>query len=224
MFLKISNLTKFIGKNLILDDITIDMDRGSIYGLRGKNGSGKTMLMRAICGLIIPTKGSITINGELLNKDISFPRSIGALIESPGFIASYSGLKNLEMLASIQKKIRTNEIMSVMSELGLDPLDKKIYKKYSLGMKQKLGIAAALMENPDIIILDEPTNALDEKGVEVLRVLLTKHKNNGALIIISCHDKEELEFLSDEIFCIENGKITNSYIVPKKEGETIEEN
>ena len=213
MYLEVKNLSKTISKAQILKDITLSMERGRIYGLRGKNGSGKTMLMRSICGLILPTSGQVIIDGEILGKDISFPRSIGALIENPGFVSNYSGYKNLEILASIQNKVGDKEIKSVMEELGLDPEDKKKFRKYSLGMKQKLGIAAAVMENPDMIILDEPINALDEKTVSVVKNILLRHKEHGALIIISCHDREELEFLSDEIFCIDTGEITRSYVV-----------
>lgn len=216
MYLEIKNICKTIGSAEILKHINLEMERGKIYGLRGKNGSGKTMLMRTICGLILPTEGEIVIDGETLGKDISFPRSIGALIENPGFIADYSGIKNLEVLASIQNHIKKEEIAACMEELGLDPNDKKKFKKYSLGMKQKLGIIAAVMENPDIIVLDEPLNALDEKTVNTVKEILLRHKARGALIIISCHDREELEFLSDEIFCIEAGEITGSYTVGKQ--------
>lgn len=216
MYLEIKNICKTIGSAEILKHINLEMERGKIYGLRGKNGSGKTMLMRTICGLILPTEGEIVIDGETLGKDISFPRSIGALIENPGFIADYSGIKNLEVLASIQNHIKKEEITACMEELGLDPNDKKKFKKYSLGMKQKLGIIAAVMENPDIIVLDEPLNALDEKTVNTVKEILLRHKARGALIIISCHDREELEFLSDEIFCIEAGEITGSYTVGKQ--------
>ena len=213
MYLEIQNLSKTISKNPILRNITIGRERGKIYGLRGKNGSGKTMLMRAICGLILPTEGSVSIDGEVLGKDISFPRSIGALIENPGFIANYSGLKNLQILAAIQNHIGQKDIEAIMEQLGLDSADPKKFKKYSLGMKQKLGIAAAVMENPDLIILDEPINALDEKSVEIVKQLLLNHKERGALIIISCHDREELEFLSDEVFCMEDGQIRDHYTV-----------
>ena len=219
MYLEIKNICKTIGSAEILKHINLEMERGKIYGLRGKNGSGKTMLMRTICGLILPTEGEIVIDGETLGKDISFPRSIGALIENPGFIADYSGMKNLEVLASIQNHIKKEDIAACMEELGLDPNDKKKFKKYSLGMKQKLGIIAAVMENPDLIILDEPLNALDEKTVNTVKEILLRHKARGALIIISCHDREELEFLSDEIFCIEAGEITGSYVVGEAQNE-----
>ena len=218
MYLQLKNICKTIGSAEILKHIDLEMEPGKIYGLRGKNGSGKTMLMRTICGLILPTEGEVIINGEKLGKDISFPRSIGALIENPGFIADYSGMKNLEVLASIQNRIGKEEIAVGMEELGLDPNDKKKFKKYSLGMKQKLGIVAAVMENPDIIVLDEPLNALDEKTVKTVKDILLRHKERGALIIISCHDREELEFLSDEVFVIEAGKITDSYTVEAPNG------
>lgn len=217
MYLEIKNLSKSISGKSILEHIDLAMDRGRIYGLRGKNGSGKTMLMRSICGLILPTEGTIRINGEILHKDISFPRSIGALIENPGFIAEYSGFKNLSTLASIKKAVTTEEIRSLMQKMELDPDDKKKFKKYSLGMKQKIGIIAAIMEQPELIVLDEPINALDEKSVNIVKELLLEQRKRGALIIISCHDKEELEFLADEVFCLENGKVIDRYLVKNED-------
>lgn len=217
MYLEIKNLSKSISGKSILEHIDLEMDRGRIYGLRGKNGSGKTMLMRSICGLILPTEGTICINGEILHKDISFPRSIGALIENPGFIAEYSGFKNLSTLASIKKAVTTEEIRSLMQKMELDPDDKKKFKKYSLGMKQKIGIIAAIMEQPELIVLDEPINALDEKSVNIVKELLLEQRKRGALIIISCHDKEELEFLADEVFCLENGKVIDRYLVKNED-------
>lgn len=221
MEIEVRNLTKRISGNLILDNINIKMTGGKIYGLKGKNGSGKTMLMRAICGLILPTEGEVIIDGQVLGKDISFPNSLGALIESPGFISNYSGFKNLKILSEIQGKIDDNKINEVLTMVGLDPKEKKKFKKYSLGMKQKLGIAAAIMEEPEIIILDEPTNALDESSVISLRKTLQKYRDAGALITISCHDSEELEFLSDEIFFMENGRL-KPYNKRQKEGDSYE--
>lgn len=191
----------------VLTDINLELDGGRVYGLKGKNGSGKTMLMRAVCGLIVPTSGTITINGEILGKDISFPRSVGILIENPSFIAGYTGMKNLQVLAMIQNRIGDEEIRRAIEMVGLDPDDKRTYKKYSLGMKQRLGIAAAIMESPDIVILDEPINALDEEGAKLVRAILKEQKERGALCIIACHDSEELNFLSDEIIEIYEGKI-----------------
>lgn len=209
MYIKIENITKTIKKTPILVDVNLEFQGGMVYGLKGKNGSGKTMLMRAICGLITPEKGTISINDEILGKNISFPRSIGVLIENPAFIGNYTGFKNLKVLASIQNKINDEQIKDALQKVGLDPDDKRSFKKYSLGMKQKLGIAAAFMENPDIIILDEPINALDESGAKQVREILREQKERGAICIIACHDSAELEFLSDEIIEIYEGKIVS---------------
>lgn len=207
MYIEIKNLTKEIKGSVVLSNINLRLEQGKIYGIRGKNGSGKTMLMRAISGLILPTEGTIDINGEILGKQISFPRSIGVLIENPSFLPDYTGFRNLKTLAEIQGKIDDDKIRAAISKVGLDPDDKKKYKKYSLGMKQRLGIACAIMEEPDIVLLDEPINALDEKGVELVRGILQELKARGAIVMVACHDREELEALSDEIFEMEAGKI-----------------
>ena len=183
MYIQLTNVSKKIKSNDILKDINLRMESGKIYGFKGKNGCGKTMLMRAISGLIVANSGTITINGEVLGKQISFPRSIGVLIENPAFIGNYTGFKNLQVLASIQKRIGDDRIREVLEEVGLEPDDKRTYRKYSLGMKQRLGIAAAVMEYPDIIILDEPINALDESGAMQVREILRKAKERGAIII-----------------------------------------
>lgn len=209
MIIELKNVTKIIKGVTILDNINITMHSGKVYGLKGKNGSGKTMLMRAIAGLI-RTKGVIDIDGKILGKDMSFPESIGVLIENPAFISNYTGFMNLKILASIQNKIGDEDIRDVLRQVQLDPDDKRTYRKYSLGMKQKLGIAAAYMERPDIIILDEPINALDEAAARQIHVILDEQKKRGALIIIACHDKEELELLADEIIEISEGKIIGS--------------
>ena len=209
MYIKITDVNKTIKKAPILRDINLEFTGGNVYGLRGKNGSGKTMLMRAICGLITPDSGIIDIDGKILGKDISFPESIGVLIENPSFIGNYTGFKNLKVLASIQNRIGDEQIRKALEDIGLDPDDKRTYRKYSLGMKQKLGIAAAVMENPDIIILDEPINALDDVSVEKVHDILEEQKKRGAVIIIACHDKEELDQLSDEIIEISDGRIIN---------------
>lgn len=206
MIIKLTNVSKTIKGAKILDGINLELTSGKVYGLKGKNGSGKTMLMRAICGLI-RTEGTIEIDGKILGKDMSFPESIGVLIENPAFINNYTGFKNLKVLASIQNRIGDEDIKKALRQVQLDPEDKRTYRKYSLGMKQKLGIAAAFMENPDIIILDEPINALDEAAAKQIHEILDEQKERGALIIIACHDKEELEMLSDEIIEISEGKI-----------------
>ena len=191
MIIKITNVSKTIRGAKILDNINLELASGKVYGLKGKNGSGKTMLMRAICGLI-RTEGTIEIDGKILGKDMSFPESIGVLIENPAFINNYTGFKNLKVLASIQNRIGDEDIRKALRQVQLDPDDKRTYRKYSLGMKQKLGIAAAFMENPDIIILDEPINALDEAAAKQIHEILDEQKKRGALIIIACHDKEDL--------------------------------
>lgn len=192
----------------VLKNINLTLESGKVIGLKGKNGSGKTMLMRAISGLILPTSGKVYINDKELGRQISFPPSIGILIENPSFISNYTGFKNLKILASIQNRISDDEIRDAIRKIGLDPDDKRTFKKYSLGMKQRLGIAAAIMERPDIVILDEPINALDEAGAGLIKGLLDELKANGSLIIIACHDTEELNYLSDEIYEIYDGEIT----------------
>lgn len=205
--IELKEVVKDIKGKRIIDHVTLHLESGKITGLKGVNGSGKTMLMRLISGLITPTSGSITINGKQLGKDITFPESVGILIENPAFLDTYSGFDNLKMLASIQNRIGEEEIRSILAKVGLDPQDKKKYRKYSLGMKQRLGIAAAVMENPDIIILDEPTNALDSDGVGMLKEILHEHRERGALLLISCHDLATLKELSDEMYLMESGAL-----------------
>ncbi|HIT90008.1 MAG TPA: ATP-binding cassette domain-containing protein [Candidatus Merdenecus merdavium] len=206
-YIKVENVTKKIHKATVLEDISLEFKSGNIYGLQGINGSGKTMLMRMILGLVHPTSGTITINNQILGKDIEFPLDVGFLIENPAFLDRYSGFDNLKMLAGIKNKIQEDEIKKYLIEVGLNPHDKKKYKKYSLGMKQRLGLAAAMMEKPEILILDEPTNALDESGIEIVKRMILKQKNQGALVIISCHDRLILEELSDKIIKLEQGRV-----------------
>lgn len=212
MQIKINNLTKKIHGTTVLDNISLEFNSNKIYGLSGKNGSGKTMLMRAISGLIRPTTGEIIIGDGILGKDFSFPPSIGVLIENPSFIPKYTGFKNLKLLASIQNKISDSEIKQTLNDVGLNPNDKRPYRKYSLGMKQRLGIACAIMERPEIILLDGPINALDESGVALIKELLLRFRDNS-IIIISCHDREELEYLSDEIFVMSEGRIIEHKLI-----------
>ena len=208
--IELKHVSKTIHKNEVLHDISFMMESGKIYGFQGVNGSGKTMLMRIIIGLIHPTNGSVEINGKVLGRELEFPESIGFLLENPAFLDRYSGYSNLKLLAEIQNNISDAEIKEVLSLVGLnEEASKKKYRKYSLGMKQRLGIAAAIMENPDIIILDEPINALDDVSVEKVHDILEEQKKRGAVIIIACHDKEELDQLSDEIIEISDGRIIN---------------
>lgn len=211
MYLEVKNATKIIDKTVVLDSVDLQLERGKIYGLKGKNGSGKTMLMKAICGLLRLTEGEIVVDGMTLGKKQEFPPSVGALIEHPGFIENYNGYRNLQILADIKNVIDEEEIRATMEAIGLDSHEKKKVKKYSLGMKQKLGIVAAIMEHPDLIVLDEPTNALDAESVQKLNILLEKEKKRNALILISSHDASELEHVADKIFVVENGKIVEEY-------------
>lgn len=203
----IQNLSKTIKKNVVIQDISMELQSGTVYGFKGINGSGKTMLMRLICGLIRPTQGEVSINGKVLGKDLSFPESVGVFLENPAFLGAYSGFQNLKLLASIKSVADDEAIRSALSRVGLRPDDHKKYRKYSLGMKQRLGIAAAIMEKPDIVILDEPTNSLDTDGVNLVKSVIKDEKKRGALVIISCHDAELLQDLSDETFLLEQGRL-----------------
>lgn len=204
MRMEVIEVSKVIRKHTVLDRVSCSMRSGKIYGIQGINGSGKTMLMRVLIGLIHPSSGKVLIDG----KELEFPKSIGFLLENPTFLDRYSGYQNLKMLASVKKIISDEEINKVLCLVGLDEeAAKKKYRKYSLGMKQRLGIAAAIMEKPDIVILDEPTNALDTSGVELVKEIVRGEKKRGALVIISCHDLAILEELSDEIIKLESGKV-----------------
>ena len=205
--IEIECFSKNIKKVSILRDINMTLKKGMIYGIQGENGSGKTMLLRAICGLIKGSSGTIKINGKIIGKDISFPEDIGILIENPAFINKYTGFKNLKLIADIQGKVKKDEIREVLKSVGLNPDDHRTYKKYSLGMKQRLGIACAVMGTPEIVLLDEPFNALDQNGIQLISDLIISLKNKNCLIIIACHDKEQLEYLSDEIFIMSDGRL-----------------
>lgn len=207
MKVELKNVSKRLNDVTVLEDISLTLEAGTIYGLKGKNGCGKTMLMRMMAGVIYPTSGTVSIDGEILHKDIATPRSIGVLIENPAFLPGYTGQRNLELLAGLTGKADRTQIAKTMNRVGLDPSDKRTYRKYSLGMKQRLGIACALMECPDLILLDEPINAIDEKGVPKIWEALQEEKQRGALIVLACHDTEELTSLADQIITIEEGKI-----------------
>lgn len=189
----ISGISKTIKGTEILKNIDLKLRGGKIYGLYGSNGSGKTMLLRAVAGLIRIDSGSIIINGKQLHKETDFPESIGVVIEPPQFWDGYTGFENLKMLASIKKQINDEAIRATLEKVGLDPGDKKTVKKYSLGMKQKLGIAQAIMESPDIILLDEPTNALDKKSTENIRGIIAEEAARGAIVVIASHVEADLD-------------------------------
>lgn len=207
MEINISNVNKNIKGVEILRDVSLKMVGGKIYGIQGVNGSGKTMLMRAICGLIRTDNGEIKINDKIIGKDLEFPESVGVLIEKPGLIDNYTAMQNLKLLADIRKKTTDQELREFLIKLKLDPDDKRKVKKFSLGMRQKVGIAQAFIDNPDLLILDEPFNALDSEAVDILKTLLKEYINEDRIIILSCHSREILEEVCDEIFKMEEGKI-----------------
>lgn len=207
----IDHVTKKIQKSTVIDDISMEIHPREITGFKGVNGSGKTMLMRLIAGLIYPTAGEVRIDGKRLGKDITFPQSIGILIENPAFLNAYSGRENLKMLASIRDLVGLARVDEVLKLVGLWENAEKKYKKYSLGMKQRLGIAAAILENPDILILDEPTNALDDSGVALVKEIIFAEKARGATVIVSCHDFSLLRAVADTVYCLDNGKLTAQY-------------
>lgn len=207
MSIHVCSYTKTIKGITVLDGITCSFEPGRVYGLQGKNGSGKTMLLRAISGLILPTSGYVSIDGKVVGEDMVFPPSIGLLIENPSFIARYTGMKNLELLATLKGKASASRIREVLEQVGLDPADKRPYRKYSLGMKQRLGIACAVMEGPDIVLLDEPLNALDPSGISCVKRVLDDMRGRGATIVVACHDADELRQISDEILTLAEGGI-----------------
>lgn len=207
MQLKLENLCKTIGKNTILDDVNLTLSSGHVYGLWGINGSGKTMLMRAMAGLIRPTSGRIAINGQALWKELSFPPSLGFMLEAPAFLDGYTGLEIIKLIAQIKNIIDETDIRNVLEQVGLDPDDKRKYRKYSLGMKQRLGIAAAIMEQPELLLLDEPTNSLDEAAVAILPPIISKLRKNGSLIVVASHDRAFLQNVSDKLFEVRAGRV-----------------
>ncbi len=207
MKLKVINYTKIIKNKVILDNVNLELESGNIYGFFGRNGSGKTMLFRAITSLIHPTEGDVLIDGKSVNHDDFDLSQVGILIEDPGFYPHLTGFENLEMLYTINNKKDSDYIKSVLDRVGLLDAAFKKYKEYSLGMRQRLRIAQAFMENQKIIILDEPTNGLDEKGIEIIYNLIQEEKNKGKLILLASHNKEDLKMLCDKIYSVREGKI-----------------
>lgn len=191
----------------VLQDITLSFDSGKIYGLVGRNGSGKTMIMKLIAGMAAPTTGTITVEGKRLGTDVDIPDSLGAIIEVPGFLGDRSGWRNLKYLASLRNEIDDDAIRHAMRLVGLDPNDKKRVGKYSLGMRQRLGIAQAIMERPHILLLDEPMNGLDNQGVEDVRQLLRQFREQGMTIVLASHHREDIDALCDEVYMLSEGKL-----------------
>ena len=203
----VSNLNLTLQKNEILKNITVEFERGKIHGLIGRNGSGKTMLMKCVCGFVKPTSGEIIVDGKRIGKDCDFPKNTGIIIETPGFIPYYSGFKNLKLLADLNKKISRGDIRKTMEQVGLDPDLKRHVRKYSLGMRQRLGLAQAIMENPDLLILDEPMNGLDKDGVADMRKYLLDLKAQGKTILIASHSAEDIDILCDTVCEMDKGEL-----------------
>ena len=202
---EIKNVSKRFGDETVVREVSLSLEPGRIYGIAGRNGSGKTVLLKCICGLLYPTAGTVTVEGKVVGKEVDYPENIGFIIETPGFLPGYSGLKNLKYLASIRGKVKEDAIRKYMELAGLNPDDKKRVGNYSLGMRQRLGIAQALMEDPDILILDEPMNALDHNGIEDMRKVLLKMKEKGKLIIIASHVRDDIDILCDEVYGMDAG-------------------
>lgn len=207
---EVKGLSKIIKGKKVLDNINFDFHDGKVYGLYGRNGSGKTMLLRAIAGLIFPTEGKILINGQILHKDISFPPSIGIIIENTNLLPQYNAFVNLKILSQIKNSATDEDIKNAIRAVGLDPESKAHVRTYSLGMKQKLAIAQAIFENPGLLLLDEPTNALDEKSVNDVRNILLKKKKEGVTIILASHNKDDLAVLADEVLVMKDGRLSCS--------------
>ena len=205
--IKIENVTKKFKENTVLNNVSINFEKGKIHGLIGRNGSGKTVLMKCICGFIPVTSGSITVRNKVISKK-NTPENIGLIIETPGFLPNYSGYRNLKFLADISGKANKNAIIRSIESVGLDPHSKKHVGKYSLGMRQRLGLAQAIMEDPALLILDEPMNGLDKDGVKDMRDYLLKLKEQGKTMLIASHSAEDIEILCDTVCEMDKGVLT----------------
>ena len=214
--INVRDINLILGKTQILKDINVTFEAGKIHGMIGRNGSGKTMLMKCICGFIRPTSGEITVNGKRVGRDVDFPEDMGIIIETPGFIPYYSGYKNLKLLAGLNNRIGKDEIRNSMEQVGLDPALKRHVRKYSLGMRQRLGLAQAIMENPKILILDEPFNGLDKDGVMEMREYLLSYKKQGKTILICSHSAEDISVLCDTVHEMDKGRISEIRIEEEK--------
>lgn len=203
--IEVQNVVKRFRDQVVLKNVSISFEKGQIHGIVGRNGSGKTVLFKCICGLMHPEEGVILVNGKRVGRDVGMPEDIGAIIEAPGFLPNYSGYKNLRFLANIRRKIGKEEILNVLKTVGLDPESRKHVGKYSLGMRQRLGIAQAIMEDPEILILDEPMNGLDNAGVQDIRALLLELKAQGKTILLASHNHEDIAALCDTVHEMDGG-------------------
>lgn len=207
-YISVNHVTKKFKEATVLNDVNVEFKKAEIHGLIGRNGSGKTMLMKCICGLVPITTGTIIINQKQIGKDIQIPNNIGAIIETPGFLPSYSGYQNLLFLSKVKGTISKEQIKQSIRKVGLNPEDKKPVGKYSLGMRQRLGLAQAIMENPELLILDEPMNGFDKDGVSDMRKYLLNLKEQGKTILIASHSTEDIEILCDTVCEMDKGVLT----------------
>lgn len=205
--IKADNLSVFFDEEQVLRKVSCEWKEGFVYGIVGNNGSGKTVLMKCICGFLVPTAGYIEVNDKRIGKDIDFPEDTGIIIETPGFLPNLTGVKNLELLASLQGKIGRETICDAIRKTGLDPSLKKPVAKYSLGMRQRLGIAQAIMEDPSILILDEPFNGLDKKGVAQMHELILEMKSRNKTILLSSHSQHDIDVLCDAVYEMDAGEM-----------------
>lgn len=205
--IRVTNLKKSFGDEEVLKGITCEFERGKTHAVVGNNGSGKSVFFKSICGFIEPTEGEIMVDGKVIGKDVDFPESLGLIIERPGFLPGLSGFKNLKLLADIRGNISDEQIKETISRVGLDPVSKKSVGKYSMGMKQRLGIAQAIMENPEVLILDEPFNGLDKEGVREIRELIMELKESGKTIFLTSHNSEDIKVLADVIWEMDGGRL-----------------
>ena len=197
--IEIQELVKTFGQDTVLKGVSRNFERGKIHGVVGNNGSGKTVMFKCVCGFLMPTSGRVLVDGKQIGKDVDFPSDIGIIIESPGFLPQLSGLKNLEILAGLKRKISLKQIADTIRRVGLDPRSSKPVGKYSLGMRQRLGIAQAIMEEPSLMILDEPMNGLDKHGVAEMRELFKSLATDGRTILLASHNIQDIEELCDTV-------------------------
>ena len=207
--ISVQNVSKSFGQERVLKSVSRDFEKGKIHGIVGNNGSGKTVLMKCICGFLLPTEGTVVVNGRRVGRDVDFPPDLGVIIETPGFLPNLTGVKNLEILASLNRKIGLAEIAAAIRRVGLDPFMKKPVGKYSLGMRQRLGIAQTIMEDPSLLILDEPLNGLDKHGVAEMRKLIKGLKSEGKTILLASHNQGDIDELCDTVCEMDAGVMTS---------------
>ena len=205
--IQVKDVCKTFGKAEVLKHVTAKFEAGKIYGIIGRNGSGKTVLFKCICGFVPVTSGTIRVRSQVMGKDVYIPKDMGIIIESPGFLPGYSGFHNLRFLARIRNKIDDEKIRETLRFVGLDPGDKKHVGKYSMGMRQRLGLAQAIMEDPEILILDEPMNGLDRQGVKEIRQCLLKLRDQGKTILLASHNAEDIRVLCDQVYEMDAGEL-----------------